>query len=121
QSAGRLAPNVSVIEGGTQAGTQAGIEAKGPEKPQPPLAELFKQLNSSPQGLTTQEARQRLARFGTNEPAPAHHRALVVQVLLYFANPLVAILLFASLVSAIVGDQINTGIIFVIVLLSVAL
>src|SRR5438093_6226737 len=84
ESAGQLAPNVSVIEGGTQ----AGIEAEGREKPQPPLAELFKQLNSSPQGLTTREARQRLARFGTNEPAPAHHTALVVQVLLFFANPL---------------------------------
>ncbi len=45
----------------------------------------------------------------------------MVQVLLLFANPLVGILLFASLVSIIVGDEINAGIILVIVLLSVAL
>src|SRR5512142_3005788 len=42
----------------------------------------------------------------------------MVQFLRLFANPLVAILLVASVVSAILGDRINASIIIVIVLLS---
>jgi Mg2+-importing ATPase len=99
---------------------EAGGKGVAQEAQQPSLASLFKQLNSSPQGLTAREAQARLARFGPNEPAPAHHTPIVLQVLLFFANPLVGILLFASLVSAIVGDNINAGIILLIVLLSVA-
>lgn len=96
-------------------------KAASPGAKQPPLADLFKQLDSSPQGLTTAQARERLSRFGPNEPAPARRRALVVQILLLFANPLVGILLFASLVSAIVGDPVNAGIILLMVLLSAGL
>jgi Mg2+-importing ATPase len=95
--------------------------AAGAGKAQPPISDLFKQLNSSPQGLTTQEAQERLARYGPNEPAPVRKTPIILQILQFFANPLVGILLFASLVSAILGDPLNATIIFVIVLLSVAL
>ena len=67
------------------------------------------------------EAQKRLAATGPNEPAAKHRTSLPVQILLLFANPLVGILLFASFVSAIVGDPINAGIIMIIVVLSVTL
>src|SRR5215813_10014688 len=72
-------------------------------------------------GLSSDEARQRLAEFGPNEPAAIHRATFVKQLLLLFANPLVIILLIASLVSAMIGNVVNASIIVVIVLLSSAL
>ena len=70
-------------------------------------------------GLTTAEAARRLADYGPNDPSPKKQRSHVVELLLQLANPLVAILLFASIVSVFVGELINAGIIVVIVSLSV--
>jgi Mg2+-importing ATPase len=72
-------------------------------------------------GLSSDEGRRRLAEFGPNEPAPAQRATVVKQLLLLFANPLVIILLIASLVSAMIGNVVNASIIVVIVLLSSAL
>jgi len=55
-------------------------------------------------GLSSDEAHRRLAEFGPNEPAPAQRATVVKQLLLLFANPMVIILLIASLVSAMIGD-----------------
>src|SRR5215831_7034237 len=73
------------------------------------------------QGLATAEARNRLARFGPNEPARRQRSRTVVQLLLLFANPLAIILLAASVVSALLGEALNASIIVSMVLLSVAL
>jgi Mg2+-importing ATPase len=100
---------------------QVPFDGTGKGGPQTPLSALFEKLNTSRAGLTSQEAQGRLGKIGPNEPAPQRQATILVQILLLFANPLVGILLFASLVSAIVGDQVNAAIILVIVLLSVAL
>ena len=75
----------------------------------------------SSHGLTTEEARKRLDRFGPNEPARARRTRTVVQLLLLFANPLAIILLAASFVSALLGQTLNASIIVSMVLLSVTL
>ena len=72
-------------------------------------------------GLTAAEAERRLAQYGPNDPAPKKQRSQVADLLLQFANPLVAILLLASIVSAFVGELVNAAIIIVIVSLSVAI
>src|SRR5215471_15555083 len=72
-------------------------------------------------GLSGNETHRRLTEFGPNEPAPAQRATVVKQLLLLFANPLVIILLIASLVSAMIGDVVNASIIIIIVLLSSAL
>src|SRR5262252_2081966 len=72
-------------------------------------------------GLSGNEAQRRLAEFGPNEPAPVQRATVVKLLLLLFANPLVIILLIASLASAMIGDVVNASIIIVIVLLSSAL
>jgi Mg2+-importing ATPase len=84
-------------------------------------ADLLAQLQTSEQGLTTQEAERRLSQVGPNEPAFAHRTAGFAQLLLFLANPLVIILLIASLISAVLGEQLNAAIIATMVLLSVAL
>ncbi|MET0790143.1 MAG: magnesium-translocating P-type ATPase [Polyangiaceae bacterium] len=73
------------------------------------------------EGLTGAEATRRLIQYGANDPAPKKQRSQLVELLLQFANPLVAILLFASLVSLFVGELVNATIILVIVTLSVVL
>jgi Mg2+-importing ATPase len=69
-------------------------------------------------GLASAEAAERLARFGPNDPAPRLRRSPVLIFLQLFANPLVLVLLFAALSSAVLGDATDAAIIIVIVALS---
>ncbi len=71
-----------------------------------------------PGGLTTQEARARLARYGPNDPAPRKTRSLLIEALALFSNPLVVILLVASGIAASVGEMANATIIVIMVVLS---
>ena len=66
-----------------------------------PLATLFKQLDSSEQGLTSEEAAKRLSRYGPNEPTGVQRSAAIRQLLTFLLNPLVIILLIASITSAV--------------------
>ena len=83
-----------------------------------PLQKLFEQLKSSEQGLTGAEASKRLDTYGPNDTTGLKRTSPIVQFLRLFLNPLVAILLIASVVSAVLGDRINASIIMVIILLS---
>ena len=74
-----------------------------------------------PAGLTSDEAAERLARFGPNEPAPSRRRSGIVQLLSLFLNPLVIILLIAAAASAFLGQVVDACIIVAIVLVSVAI
>src|SRR5262245_2109711 len=65
---------------------------------------LLARLESSEQGLSDGEARRRLARVGPNEPAGRRRWGAVGELLGFFANPLVLILIVASVVSAILRD-----------------
>jgi Mg2+-importing ATPase len=73
------------------------------------------------QGLSAAEARERLVQFGPNELTSVRRLTSLWQFLSFFANPLVIILLIASVISAFVGEPVNAAIIALVVLLSVAL
>lgn len=73
------------------------------------------------EGLTSREAQRRLTEVGPNEVAPARHTSGVLRFLSLFANPLIAILLVASLVSALVSDYVNASLITLMVFLGVTL
>ncbi len=89
--------------------------------PHGPIDALLEELHASRGGLTTDEARRRLGEVGPNEPARAPRTAGLVQILLLLANPLVIILLIASVVSALLGERVNASIIVLMVVLSVVL
>ena len=72
-------------------------------------------------GLTTAEARARLARFGPNLFREHPDQPLWLQFLARFRNPLVILLLVASAISALTGELTNFLIITVMVLFSVTL
>lgn len=81
-----------------------------------PLPELFRILGTAPNGLNSQEAHLRLQRAGIL--APHHRRTELVILLRQFATPITFILLSATVLSAFLGEAVDAGIIFAIVLLS---
>ncbi len=85
------------------------------------ISELLKLLNSTAAGLSGSEAADRLKQIGPNMLRPPQKRALALQFLAKFKNPLVIILLAASTVSAFTGDVISFLIISAIVVMSVTL
>ena len=86
-----------------------------------PIAALFQQIGSGPSGLSTAEARARLARFGPNKVHAAKKGGVLLQYLSKFRNPLVIILLVASCILALTGDLTGFIIISTIILVSVTL
>ncbi len=85
------------------------------------LSALLEKLQATESGLSTEEAQRRLVQYGANEPAPARRFATIQQFLSFLLNPLVIILLVASLISAILGEQLNAAIIALLVMLSVVI
>ena len=86
-----------------------------------PLDDVFVRLGSSQKGLSSQEVKSRLQTYGYNELAKKRRRIGIVEFLFHLRSPLVIILLFAGLVSGLVGQGIDATIIFSIVLLSIVL
>ncbi len=76
-----------------------------------PVAALLENLSSSPGGLNSAEAGLRLAQFGPNLIHAERKRALLLQFLAKFRNPLAIILLTASCLSAFTGDAASSFII----------
>src|SRR6266700_532346 len=74
-----------------------------------------------PQGLTAADAARRLLEFGPNQMETGGRFRQLRTGLGLLANPLVLILLAASVVSGIVGEALSAGIIVTVVLLSVGL
>jgi len=70
-------------------------------------------------GLTSQEAEERLIRFGANDPAPARRHSAVAELLLLFVNPLGIILLIAAVISGFIGQLLDAGIIIAMVFVGV--
>jgi Mg2+-importing ATPase len=86
-----------------------------------PIGRLFAELRAGPQGLTGSEASRRLLQYGPNDAAAVRRAPAWLRLLARFHNPLVAILLVASALSAATGDVSSFVIVVVIVTFSVLL
>ena len=73
---------------------------------------------SSPAGLTPEEARARLLRVGPNRLTPQKSRGPLLRFLQQFDNLLIYVLLAASLVTAVLGEWVDTGVIVGVVLIN---
>ena len=78
--------------------------------------DLLACLRTSEQGLDTDQAVERLARFGPNAVVERRDTAAVLLLVRQFASPLVLILVFGAGVSFLVRDWMDGGIILAIVL-----
>jgi P-type Mg2+ transporter len=79
------------------------------------------QSSVSKEGLTSVEAARRLAAYGPNEPVPVRRPSAVVQLSRLFANPLVILLLVASVIAGSLGQHVDALIIVTMVVLGVSI
>src|SRR5947199_629892 len=81
-------------------------------------AEMLQQLQTAKEGLTGDEARQRLARHGSNLLKPPKRSDVFTLLLAQFKSPLILILFIATGLSFFLHDRANAFIILTIVLVS---
>ncbi|MDD2866264.1 MAG: magnesium-translocating P-type ATPase [Candidatus Omnitrophica bacterium] len=82
---------------------------------------LFGKLATSPKGLTDDEARERLATYGYNEPAKKKKKTIFFEILSKFFNPLVIVLLVIAGFSLFFGEKISAFLVILMALISVLL
>jgi Mg2+-importing ATPase len=83
-----------------------------------PADELLEQLQTTSQGLTSDEARVRLTRFGSNLLKPKKRSDALTLLLAQFKSPIILILLFAAGLSFFLGGPADAPIILTIVFIS---
>ena len=85
------------------------------------LSDLYSKLDSSPKGLTTNEAISRSKELGYNQISGAKKQNIILKFLSYFKDPLILILIAASIISGLTGQIKNMAIILSMIFLSVTL
>jgi Mg2+-importing ATPase len=80
--------------------------------------ELLERLQSSPKGLSSANARQRLSQFGANRLTSRKRSDPFTLLLNQFRSPIIIILLFAAVLSLFLHDPTDAIIILAIVLIS---
>lgn len=85
------------------------------------LETLFQKFNSSPQGLTNIESKDRLKTYGLNEMIQDKPLSSLSLLLKNFANPFIVLLLVLATISFFLGDKDATIIITVMVAISVGI
>ncbi len=83
-----------------------------------PPDDLLKQLETQRQGLSSEEARQRLISCGANLLKPPPRSDAPALLLSQFKSPIILTLVFAAVLSFFLRDPVNAVIILVIVLIS---
>ena len=83
-----------------------------------PLPELLQQLDTSSEGLSSEEAHRRLIQFGGNHLRRKSRLREAVLFMSQFKNPIVLILLSAAALSVFLGNSTDAVIILTIVLVS---
>src|SRR5882672_7722288 len=86
-----------------------------------PLADLCRRLDTTENGLSSREAASRLARYGPNVLRAGRRQTFLLLAVSRFRNPLILLLIGASVISALTGDRISSVIVIVMAILSVVL
>lgn len=82
------------------------------------IKEIFHQIKTTERGLTFEEAKKRLTKFGPNK-LPEEKRLMQVQIFFnQFKSPLVYVLLIAALMTLLLREFIDTGVILAAVFLN---
>ena len=119
-----VAPDADAPQPAGQRAAKRAAEQAAPEISElafVPLSELMQRLHSADTGLGAAEAATLLDTVGPNRIDTAKQKRLVVAFLQRLGNPLVLILLFAAVVSALTGDVASFVVIAAIVVMSVIL
>jgi len=79
---------------------------------------VLAELGARPGGLTTGEARERLARYGPNRLRPPARRGPLARFLAQFHNILIYVLLGAAVMTALLGHGVDTAVILGVVVIN---
>jgi magnesium-transporting ATPase (P-type) len=82
------------------------------------VLDALAKLATTDEGLTEQEAAERLAKYGPNKLAEEERISRLKILLHQFTSPLIYILLIAAVVTLLLGEHIDTGVIIAVVLLN---
>ena len=80
--------------------------------------QIFVQVQSTPQGLSSEEAKQRLSKYGANSLKQKQQSHTLTLLLNQFNSPIILILILAAILSIFLQDAIDAVIILVIVFAS---
>ncbi|EWC42883.1 HAD-IC family P-type ATPase [Stutzerimonas stutzeri] len=83
--------------------------------------EVLRALESSGAGLTHEQARERLARFGPNRLDEARPAGIGQRLLRHLDNLLLYVLMAAALVTGLMGHWVDTGVIMAVVVVNVVI
>ncbi len=78
------------------------------------VQEALSHLSSTPDGISNEEAAERLKKFGANQIESKKGDSALVIFLKQFKSPLIYILLFAAVISFLIGKEINSIVIFAV-------
>ncbi|MEG0289207.1 MAG: cation-translocating P-type ATPase [Carnobacterium sp.] len=84
-------------------------------------ATVLKQMQTSEEGLTSQEAEKRIAEYGPNQLDEGKTKSLLMKFLDQFKDFMIIVLLVAAVVSGVFGDISDAVIILVVVILNAVL
>ncbi len=82
------------------------------------IKEVFEDLNSSTEGLTSDDVDKRIERYGLNELIETKKKSVFMMFLDQFRDFMIMILIAAAVVSGIIGELVDTIAIVVIVILN---
>lgn len=82
------------------------------------VVDTFKKLGSSAEGLSDTEAEERLERYGPNVFAQEEKTSKLKILLHQFKSPLIYILIIAAVVTVLLHEYIDSGVIIVVVILN---
>ncbi|MBI4733997.1 MAG: HAD-IC family P-type ATPase, partial [Rubrobacteridae bacterium] len=83
-----------------------------------PVDEIFRKLETTIDGLSENEAELRLKKFGLNKLPEEEKTPTWIVILNQFKDPLIYILLIASIITVILRDYVDAAVIFGVVLLN---
>ena len=79
---------------------------------------VFEKVSSSADGLSQQDAEQRLQKYGANRLKPAKKKGPLARFLAQFHNVLIYVLLGAAVVTALLEHWVDSGVILAVVILN---
>ena len=85
------------------------------------ISDVLQELNSRDTGLTTTEYEERIRIYGKNALEEKEKDSEIKKFLLQFTEPLTILLIIAGIISALIQDYIDSGVIFFVVILNAIL
>ncbi|REJ65434.1 MAG: cation-transporting P-type ATPase [Planctomycetota bacterium] len=83
-----------------------------------PVDEVFAGLDSSREGISSDEAKSRLDRYGPNQLQERQKTSALMRLLLQFHNPLIYVLLATSGATALLQHWVDTGVILGVIIIN---